>query len=336
MKKTALRRPLSAASFATAFATSLAALLSLTAPAHAADYPVKPVRIVVAYPAGGDTDVIARWIAEKLAAKWGQPVVVENRTGAAGSIGSAYVARTPADGYTLLVAPNTLAIAPYVLKPGSGGEYNAKTDFTAISEIGRQSLFMVGADHAGLKSVDQVVKEARAGKVTSYASPGSGSPMHILSELFDRSAGIKLTQIPYRGSAPAIVDLVGGQVPVMYSTIGPLAQYVATGKLRLLGVADKVRSPFAPDVPTFAELGYKDVEVSAWQAVFGPRGLPPEIVQKVNLAVNDILKMPDVVDRMKALAISPTGGTPEQMGAVIAAEDARYSKIIKDFGIRAD
>lgn len=314
----------------------LSASLFVAGSAQAADYPVKPVKLVVAYPSGGDTDVIARWVAEKLTAKWGQQVVVENRTGAAGSIGSSYVARSPADGYTLLLAPNTLAIVPYVLKPGSGSDYNAKTDFTPISEIGRQSLFMVGADHAGLKSVDQVVKEAKSGKIHSYASPGSGSPMHILSELFDRSAGIKLTQIPYRGSAPAIVDLVGGQVPVMYSTIGPLAQYVATGKLKLLAVADKTRSPFAPDIPTFAELGYKDVEVGAWQAILGPRGLPQDVVQKVNQAVNEILKMPDVIERMKALAILPTGGTPEQMAAVISTEDARYSRIIKEFNIRAD
>jgi tripartite-type tricarboxylate transporter receptor subunit TctC len=236
----------------------------------------------------------------------------------------------------LVLAPNTLAIVPHVLKPGTGADYNAQTDFTPIIEIGTQSLYMVGASHAGLQSVEQTVKEARAGRVGSYASPGSGSPMHILAEMFDKSAGVKLNQIPYRGSAPAVVDLVGGQVPVMYSTIGPVAPYVATGKLKLLAVADKARSPFTPDVPTFEELGYKNVEVGAWQALLGPRGLPPEVVQKLNAAMNEVLAMPDIATRMKTLGILPTGGTPEKLAARVSSDDVKYAKIIKEFGIQAD
>ncbi len=318
---------------------ALAAALSfamLPASVAAAGYPDKPVKIIVAYPAGGDTDVLARWIGEKLSTKWGQPVVVENRSGAAGSIGSAYVARATADGYTLLLAPNTLAIVPHVLKPGTGADYNAQTDFTPIAEIGTQSLFLASSQQSGVKSVKDVVAGVKAGTLQSYASPGAGSPMHILAELFDKAAGTRINQIPYRGSAPAIVDLVGGQVPLMYTTLGPITSYVANGKLHLLAVADPQRSPFAPEVPTFAELGYKNVEVGAWQALLGPRGLPAEVVQKLNAAVNEIIRMPDIVSRAAVMGLTPTGGTPDALARRITAEDTRYARIIKEFGIQAN
>jgi len=325
----ARRTMLAAVAAAVSFAT-------LSAAATAAGYPDKPVRIIVAYPAGGDTDVLARWIGEKLSAKWGQPVVVENRSGAAGSIGSAYVARAAADGYTLLLAPNTLAIVPHVLKPGTGADYNAQTDFTPIAEIGTQSLFLASSQQSGVKSVKEVVAGVKAGTLQSYASPGAGSPMHILAELFDKAAGTRINQIPYRGSAPAIVDLVGGQVPLMYTTLGPITSYVANGKLRLLAVADPQRSPFAPEVPTFAELGYKNVEVGAWQALLGPRGLPADVVQKLNAAVNEIIKMPDIVSRAAVMGLTPTGGTPGALARRIATDDTRYARIIKEFGIQAN
>ncbi|WP_299451518.1 tripartite tricarboxylate transporter substrate binding protein [uncultured Pigmentiphaga sp.] len=321
--------------------TTLAAVAALSfampsAAVVAAGYPEKPIKIVVAYPAGGDSDVLARWIGEKLTAKWGQPVVVENRSGAAGSIGSAYVARSPADGYTLLLAPNTLAIVPHVLKPGTGAQYNAQADFTPIVEIGTQSLFLASSQQSGVASVKEMVEAVKAGRLQSYASPGSGSPMHILAELFDKAAGTRITQIPYRGSAPAIVDLVGGQVPLMYTTLGPIVSYVAEGKLRLLAVADAQRSPFAPDVPTFTELGYKNVEVGAWQALLGPRGLPADVVQKLNAAVNEIIKMPDIVSRTQVMGLTLTGGAPETLARRIAAEDTRYARLIKEFGIQAN
>jgi len=177
--------------------TTLAAVAALSfampsAAVVAAGYPEKPIKIVVAYPAGGDSDVLARWIGEKLTAKWGQPVVVENRSGAAGSIGSAYVARSPADGYTLLLAPNTLAIVPHVLKPGTGAQYNAQADFTPIVEIGTQSLFLASSQQSGVASVKEMVEAVKAGRLQSYASPGSGSPMHILAELFDKAAGTRI------------------------------------------------------------------------------------------------------------------------------------------------
>ncbi|RIX76063.1 Bug family tripartite tricarboxylate transporter substrate binding protein [Acidovorax cavernicola] len=317
-----------------AFSVATAALCSAPT-AQAQSYPSKPITIVVAYPAGGDTDVLARVIGDKLTSRLGQPVVVENRTGAAGTIGTAYVSKARADGYTLLLAPNTIAITPHVLK-GTGTSTDPASELTAIVQLGSQSLFVVATTSTGASNVKELVAKIREGKVGSYASPGAGSPMHILGELFDRSAGVKLTQIPYRGSAPAVADLLGGQVPMMYSTLGPVAPYVKAGKLVVLGVADAKRSPFLPDVQTLAEQGYKGAEVGAWQALMGPKGMPAEVVQLLNRHVNEILKMPDVIARMDAVALSPAGGDPAQLARLVAGDYARYGKLVTEFGIKAD
>ncbi|KQX86721.1 Bug family tripartite tricarboxylate transporter substrate binding protein [Variovorax sp. Root473] len=318
-------------------AFSMAVAAAFSAPtAQAQSYPSKPITIVVAYPAGGDTDVLARVIGDKLTSRLGQPVVVENRTGAAGTIGTAYVSKARADGYTLLLAPNTIAITPHVLKGAAGASTDPAAELTSIVQLGGQSLFVVATVSTGVSDVKQLVAKIKEGKVNSYASPGAGSPMHILGELFDRSAGVKVTQIPYRGSAPAVADLLGNQVPMMYSTLGPVAPYVKAGKLVVLGVADAKRSPFLPDVPTLAEQGYKGAEVGAWQALMGPKGMPAEVVQLLNRHVNEILKMPDVIARMDAIALAPVGGDPAQLARLVAGDYARYGKLVAEFGIKAD
>jgi tripartite-type tricarboxylate transporter receptor subunit TctC len=319
----------------TTLGAATALLAAGTALAQSA-YPNKPITIVVAYPAGGDVDVLARLFAEKLGTRLKQSVVVENRTGAAGTIGSAYVARANPDGYTLLVAPNTVAIAPLVLKAGTGASYDVQHDFTPVSQIGTQSLFVVVNKGSGITKVSDLVARARAGKVETYATPGNGSPMHIMGELFNKSAGVRINQVPYRGLAPAIVDVLGGQVPVTFVTYGAVAQYVGNGSLVPLAVADLKRSPFAPNVPTLAELGYKDVEIGAWQAMLGPKGMPPEIVRTLNAHMNEILKMPDVIARMATIAVTPAGGDPAALSKLIAADTTRYTKIVKEFGIQAD
>ena len=318
-------------------AIALLAAGTTTLPALAqAAWPSKPVTVIVSYPPGGDTDALARVFAEKLAARIGQQVVVENRTGASGTIGNAFVAKAPADGYTLLFTPNTIAIATLVLRAGSGASYDAVNDFTPIIQMGSQSLFVVVNSATGLGTVKDLVAAAKDGKLPSYASPGSGSPMHILGELFNKSAGVKIAQVPYRGSGPAITDMVGGHVPMMYTTLGPVAPHIATGKLRNLAVADAKRSPLAPDVPTLTELGYRDAEVSAWQGFMGPKGLPADIVKTLNGHFNEIIKMPDVVSRMTTLALMPVGGAPEVLGSLNAADHQRYAKVVKEFGIQAD
>lgn len=314
---------------------ALAATLA-TAPAHAQAWPSKPVTLVVSFPPGGDTDALGRLFAEKLSARIGQQVVVENRTGASGTIGNAHVAKAAPDGYTLLFTPNTIATATLVLKPGTGAAYDVLNDFTPIIMMGSQSLFVVATTASGINNMMELVAAAKAGKLPNYASPGSGSPMHILGEMFNKSAGTKIQQVPYRGSGPAITDLVGGHIHMMYTTLGPVAPHIASGKLRNLAVADPQRSPLAPDVPTLAELGFRDAEMGAWQGFMGPKGLPADIVARLNGHFNEILKMPDVQARMTQLALVPVGGEPSVLRNRVAADFERYGKVIKEFGIQAE
>lgn len=320
---------------------AIAAAISMAAAcasglAWAADsYPAKPITLVVAYPAGGDTDALARLFAEKLSTRVGQPVVVDNRPGASGIIGSAYVSKATPDGYTLLLAPSTFSIAQLVLKTNGSG-YDVLNGFTPIVQTGSQPLFLVAGGNSGLSATKDAVAAAKGGKTLSYASPGSGSPMHILGEMFARASGTALAHVPYKGVAPAINDVLGGHVPVTFITLGPVAPYIANGKLRPLAVASAQRSPLAPNVPTLAEQGYKDVEVTAWNGLWGPRNLPPEIVKTLNGHFNEILKMPEIVSRMAVLGTTPVGGDADVLGKTNAADYTRFGKVIKELGIQAD
>ena len=319
--------------------TVLAAATAMALPmgsALAQNYPNKTITLIVSFPPGGDTDALARSFAEKLQLRTGQTVVVENKTGASGTIGNSFVAKAAPDGYTLLFTPNTIATAPLVLKPGTGAVYNPLTDFTPILLAGTQSLFLITHAGSGLNTVKDVIAATKAGKINNYASPGSGSPMHILGEMVNRSTGVKLTQVPYRGSGPAIVDLVAGHIPMMYTTLGPVAQYIAQGKLVNVAVADPQRSSLAPNVPTLAEAGVKDAEVGAWQGFMGPKGMPPEVVRTLNSHLNEILKMPDVQARMQTMALIPVGGEPAALAKINQYHNERYGKVIRETGIMAD
>jgi tripartite-type tricarboxylate transporter receptor subunit TctC len=307
----------------------------LALPAAAQGYPTKPITIVVAYPAGGDTDALARVVAEKLSVRVKQPVVVDNRAGASGVIGSSYVSKAPADGYTLLMAPSTFSIAQLVLKTGSGAGYDVVNGFTPIFQLGTQPLFLAAGPGSKATTLKDTLAAAKADPL-AYASPGSGSPMHILGEMFNKASGAGLRHVPYKGIAPGITDVVGGHVPLTWVTYGPAAPYLADGKMRLLAVAQGTRSPLAPEVPTLAELGYKDVEVVAWNGVFGPKGLPADIVQQLNGHFNEILKMPDVLDRMKTLGTLPLGGPPATLAKTNAADLERFSRVVKELNILPD
>ena len=311
------------------------ALAGLAPLSQAAGYPTKPVTIVVAFPAGGDTDVLARMLAEKLGPRLGQPVVVENRTGGSGVIGATFVARSQPDGHTLLLAPNTIAITPHVLQTSSA-RINPAQDLTPITQLASQSLFVVVEKSTGVASIKDLIAGNKAGKLQTYASPGSGTPMHILAELFDKAAGTRFQQVHYRGSAPAIADLVGRHVPLMYSTLGPMEQHLKAGSLRALAVADAARSPFLPQVPTLAELGYPSVQIGAWQALFGPRNMPADVVETINRHCNEILKMPDVAERMTTLSMQPKGGAPAQMRELAQGDYDKYARLTREFNIRAD
>lgn len=292
--------------------------------------------MTVSFPAGGDSDALARILAEKLSTRLGQPIVIENRAGASGSIGNAYVSKAVPDGHTLLFTPNTLSIAPLVLKPGTGATYDVLNGFTPIILVGTQSLFAVATAASGVKTMGDLAAAAKAGKIKLYASPGRGSPMHILGELFNKSAGIKLEQLPYRGVGPAVNDMLGGHVPFMYTTLGPVASHIEAGKLAVLGVADPKRSPLAPNVPTFAEAGFKDAEVGAWQGFMGPPKMPTAVVSTLNSHLNEILKMADVRQRLATMYLVPAGGDPSEIAKANAADFTKYAAVIKEFNIQAD
>lgn len=319
------------------FAVALAPLLALAAGgALAQAFPNKPITLVVSYPAGGDTDAIARVYAEKLSARVGQQVLVDNRPGASGMIGNASVAKAPADGYTLLFTPSTFPIAQHVLKAAPNIAHDVIADFTPIIKTGSIPLLLVTASSTGIKDMKQLLTEARGGKPFTYGSPGAGSPMHIAAEMLNRAAGTKLTHVPYRGVAPVVIDALGGHITVGWITPGAVGQHVAAGKLIPLAVAERNRTKLMPSVPTLIELGYPQLDVSAWMALLGPKGLPNDITRLLNSHFNEILKMPDVAARMATLGIEPIGGEPAVAAQQISVDHERFGKLVKEFGITAE
>ena len=319
---------------ATAAALSAASLAPSMAQAQA--FPAKQINIVVSYPAGGDTDALGRVFAEKLSPRIKQNVVVENRPGASGTIGNAYVAKAAPDGYTLLMTPSTISSALLVLKPGTGGAYDTVGDFEPVFHMGTQQLFLVVNSSTGIKDVKGLIAAAKEGRIKTYGSPGSGSPMHILGEMFNKAAGVKIQQVPYRGSAPAVVDLIGNHISFMYTTLGPVRQHIERGTLTNIAVADSTRSPFAPSVPTLEEQGIRGANLGAWQGIMAPKGTPASVVNALNAHFNEIMRMPDVLGRMSLATTVPSGGEPRYLGRTHAAEYDRMAKVITDLGIKAD
>ncbi|PVY80065.1 tripartite-type tricarboxylate transporter receptor subunit TctC [Cupriavidus alkaliphilus] len=329
------QRPRRAAAAVASAAMSVLALSAGTALAAPA-YPAKAVTMVVAYPPGGDTDAMARLYADKLSARLKQPVIVENRPGAGGVVGAAFVSRAPADGYTLLYTPNPFTLAPMVLKLAPSASYDPLHGFTPVIQTAVQAVLLVANPQAGVKSVSEMVAAARAGKALTYGSPGAGSPMHIAGEMLNRAAGVKIQHVPYKGVAPAVNDVVAGHVPFAYVTLGPVAQYLNTGRLIPLAITDARRSPLLPNVPTLAELGYKDVVVGAWHGVMAPKGTPPEVVRTLNQQLNEVLRLPEVADKMATFGATPVGGAPAALEKVNAADHERLGKVIRELAITAE
>jgi len=298
-------------------------------------WPSKPVTIVVAYPAGGDTDALARVLAEKLQARLGQPVLVDNRPGASGVIGSSFVSKAAPDGYTLLMAPSTFTMAQLVLKTAASAGYDVRGGFTPIMQVGSQPLFVAAGPGTRARTLQDAMNESKQAEL-AYASPGSGSPMHVLGEMFNRAAGANFRHVPYRGVAPALTDVAGGHVPLAWMTYGPVEPYLADGRMRLLGVAQAERTPLAPQVPTLAELGHKGVEVTAWNGLYGPKGLPADVVARLNAQLNEIIRLPDVAAKMKTLGVLPVGGPPEILARTTAADLERFTRVVKELNIQAD
>lgn len=304
--------------------------------AQAQSYPTKAITVVVSYPPGGDTDAMARLFSEKLSTRLKQPVVVENKPGAGGTIGNSYVSRAPADGYTLLFTPNPFTTAPMVMKLPAASSYDALNGFAPVIHTADQAVLLVANPSASVKTVAEMVVLAKTGKPLSYGSPGAGSPMHIGAEWLNRSAGIKIQHVPYRGVGPAVVDVLAGHIPFAYVTLGPVAQHISSGKLLALALTDPKRSSLLPNVPTLSELGYKDVAAGAWNGFFAPKGTPPDIIRTLNGHFNEIIKMPDVVEKMAAFGAVPVGGPPTDLAKLNAADFQRLGKVIQELGIVAE
>ncbi|MCA0214041.1 MAG: tripartite tricarboxylate transporter substrate binding protein [Proteobacteria bacterium] len=314
--------------------SALAVLATLAAPAALAQaYPTKPIRLVVPFPAGGATDIFARAVSQKLGEKLGTTIVVDNKPGAGGTIGSDLAAKAPADGYTLLLATSsTHSIGPSFGKV----PYDAVADFTPISHVGNAPSIMLVPNTSPAKTVKEWVDYARKnpGKL-NYASSGNGTVVHLGTEYFKAQANLFLVHIPYRGTALAIPDLVSGKVDVLFDSLPSGLPHVKEGRLRALGITSAKRSPLLPDLPAISESvpGYETV---TWFGLYGPKGLPPELAMRLATGINQALQEPDVKERLARLGIDPVGGTPAQFAAMANADRAKWKKIITERKITAE
>ena len=301
----------------------------------AAGYPKKPIRIIVPFPAGGTSDVLARMVGQKLNAAWGQPVIVENRAGANGNIGADLVAKSEADGYTLLLMDvGNLAISPtlYPKLP-----FSPTANLTPVTLLAYSPHLLVTYPGLPVQSVKELISYSKAqkGKVNFAAAAGTGSATHLAGVLFARQTGLEWNYIPYKGGAQAITDLVGGQVDLTMNGMVATYPHVKDGKLRLLAVSSAKRLPQLPDVPTVGETIPGFVSGS-WQGVMAPAGVPPAIVNKLNAEMARIVKMPDVREKMAAQGAEPQTNTPEEFGAWFKAEIAQWGKVIADAQIKLE
>ena len=313
-------------------ALALASLVVATAASAA--YPDKPITLIVPWAPGGSTDILARAISEQLSKAIGQPVIVENRAGASGNIGSNLVAKAKPDGYTLLIGSmSTHAMNPALIPnmPFKGAD-----DFTPIALVANVVNTMVINPAVPAKNLQEFIAYAKAnpGKI-AYASAGGGSTNHLSAEMFKKAAGIEMLHVPYKGGAPAVLDTVGNQTQVLFSAGTQTLPHVKSGKLRLLGVTEQKRSTLMPDVPTVGEIlpGY---ELSVWYAAFGPAGMPRELVTRLNTEINKAMAVPEVRARMDAMGVDVINSTPEQLGETLKRDTVRYTKVIQDLGIKLD
>jgi tripartite-type tricarboxylate transporter receptor subunit TctC len=298
-------------------------------------WPSKPVRIVVPFPPGGPADLLPRLLGPRLTEIWGQPVVVENKPGAGGNIGMDTVAKAAPDGYTLVVGPNgNLVVNPHLY---AKLPYDVTRDFVPITLIATFSNVLVVNPDVPAKTVAELIALAKAKPGTvSYGSPGTGSQPHLGGEFLKLMAGIDIVHVPYNGTAPALKDLLGGQITFMFAQTSAALPQIQSGKLRALGVASPRRATLLPDVPTIAESGLPGFEAVSWYALLAPAGTPKEIVTKVQADFARVLQMPDVREKLVAQGGDPVGNTPEQLAAQLKSESARYADVVKRANIKAE
>jgi tripartite-type tricarboxylate transporter receptor subunit TctC len=299
-------------------------------------FPAKNVTVVVPFPPGGGPDLMARVFAEKLAARWGKPVVVENRPGAGALLGAQAVAKSPADGHTLLLTTNTMVISPHVLAPGAGGGVDVHADLLPVVAPATTPMAMLA--HAGLGVKDLKEAMALASKQTGmpYGSAGNGSPMHFAGEMLKRAAGVDMLHVPYKGVAPSVMAAVGGEIKFLFVGLGGALPHIKSGKLVPLAVTEKNRSPLLPEVPTAGEQGVRGVEVNAWYGVFAPVGTPNAVRAQINADINEVLKLSDVRDKLMAAGLDVLGGSDQVLGDFMKADRQRYGQLAKALNIKAD
>ncbi|WP_441629256.1 Bug family tripartite tricarboxylate transporter substrate binding protein [Cupriavidus sp. 2MCAB6] len=298
-------------------------------------FPSKPVRWIVPYPAGGGSDFLARSIGQPLSTRLGQPVVVDNKPGGNTAIAAAETARAPADGYTVLSADNgTLVFNPALYKSLS---YNPLKDLAPVTLLGRFPMILVVGPGIRASNVQEFIAAAKAkpGGI-DYASAGAGSPHHLAMELLKVEAGLTMVHAPYRGAAPALADVAGGQVPAMMVDLASGAGFIKGGKVKALAVANPTRLPQLPDVPTFAEAGYKNVEAAALVGMVAPSATPPEVIAILNKQVVAAIREPAVNKRLVEFGVEPVGSTPAQFADLLRSETARWHKLIRDLKIKLD
>ena len=315
---------------------AIAALLAVFAQnAFAQAYPTHSIRLVVPFPAGGTTDILARAAAQKLSESLGQAVVVDNRPGAAGNIGADLVAKSAPDGYTLLMGTvGTHAINPslYAKMP-----YDHVKDFVPVVLVAGVPNVLAVYPAFPVNSVAELIALAKSKPGTiNFASSGSGTSIHMSGELFKALAGVDMTHIPYKGSSPALTDLMGGQVQIMFDNLPSSLPLIKAGKLRAIAVTSLTRAPALPDVPTISESGLPGFEASSWFGVLAPAGTPAPIVAKLNADVNKWLQSPEAREQLLAQGANAAGGTPEQFAAHIRAETEKWAKVVKASGAKAD
>lgn len=312
----------------------LAPLLLAVAATASAQYPVKPIRLIVTYPPGGGADTMARIIAPKLSERLGQQVVVENKAGASGQIGADLVAKSAADGYTILLDATAYSVNPSLFPKLP---YDPQKDFAPITILIRVPNILVVTPGFAPKSVAELIALAKAkpGQL-SYASSGNGSAQHLAAELFKAGAGVDIVHIPYKGGAPAIADVMGGQVPIFFGNMSSALPHVKSGRVRALAVTGSKRSANVPELPTVAESGVPGYEVYEWNGLFAPAGTPPAVVTRLQTEVARIMQLPDVSEKLAALGADVVANTPQEAALFLQAEIAKWAAVVKRANIKAE
>ncbi len=301
---------------------------------NAQSYPARQVRIVVPFPPGGTSDILARTIGARLAEPLGQPVVVENRPGAGGNIAAEHVAKSPPDGYTLIMGTSSLAISQSLYKKLS---YDLVKDFAPITQAVNYANLLVVHPSAGVSTTAELLALARAKPgVLSYGTAGNGTPPHMTGELFKSYTGVNILHIPYKGGAPAIADLLAGQIPMMFDNVPPLLPHVRGGRIKALAVTSLARIGVLPDVPTLHELGLKNFDAVGWNGLLAPAGTPREIVARLNAEVVRVLRIPEVRDQLTSQGADIVGNSPEAFAEWIRAEVKRWAEVVRVSGAKVD